>query len=54
MVNHPLEKCTTLEDYITQFAKDGRIMLDLDNTFEKNHISSQTAKSSLASWWDGN
>jgi len=41
MVSHPLEKCITIKERIMQLAKDGRIILELDNVLEANHISSQ-------------
>jgi len=39
VVSHPLEKCITLKECITQLAKDGKIILDLDDSAEANHIS---------------
>ena len=42
MVSHPLEKCITFKEHIKQLAKEGRIVLDLDDVVETNHISSQT------------
>jgi len=47
MINHPLEKCIILKDHIMQFAKDGSIILDLDDIVESNHISCQTRGLSL-------
>ena len=41
VVSHPLEKCTTLKERIMQLARDGKIILDLDDTAEINHISTQ-------------
>ena len=41
MVSHPLEKCITINGYIMQLAKEGRIILDMDNVIETNHVSSQ-------------
>ena len=42
MVSHPLEKCITIKERIMQLAKEGRIILDLDDVVEANHVSSQT------------
>jgi len=39
VVCHPLEKCITLKENIMQLAKDGKIVLDLDDSAEANHIS---------------
>ncbi|KAK9698349.1 hypothetical protein RND81_08G097900 [Saponaria officinalis] len=42
MVSHPLEKCITLKDKIMQLAKDGKIILDLDETpDESSTLTSQ-------------
>jgi len=38
VVSHPIEKCITLKDCIMQLARDGKIILDLDDTVETNHI----------------
>ena len=46
IVSNPLEKYVTLKERIIQLAKDGRIILDLDETAEANCIGSQL-KSSL-------
>ena len=32
IVSHPLEKCVTLKERIMQLAKEGKIILDLDET----------------------
>jgi len=42
MVSHPLEKCITVKERIMQLAKEGRIVLDLEDIVEANHVSSQT------------
>jgi len=39
MVSHPLEKCVMLKERIMQLAEDGRIILDLDDVVETNHLS---------------
>jgi len=39
VISLPLEKCITLKDRITQLARDERIILDLDETAEDNHMS---------------
>ncbi|KAK9677082.1 hypothetical protein RND81_11G120500 [Saponaria officinalis] len=41
VVSHPLEKCITLKEKIMQLAKDGKIMLDLDDAAESNCIVAQ-------------
>ena len=38
VVSHPLEKCITLKERIMQLAREGKIILDLDDTVETNHI----------------
>jgi len=48
-ISHPLEEGITLKDRIMQLARDGKIMLDLDDTIETNHISTQPECSS-SSW----
>ena len=47
VVSHPLEKCIMLKERIMQLAKDGEIILDLDDTTAINHISTQLECSSL-------
>ena len=42
MVSHPLDKCITIKERIMQFVKEGKIILDLDDVVEANHVSSQT------------
>jgi len=42
MVSHSLEKGITIKERIMQLAKEGRIVLDLDDVVEANHVSSQT------------
>jgi len=42
MESHPLEKCVTIKELIMQLVKEGRIILDLDDVVEANHVSSQT------------
>ena len=49
VISHPLEKCITLKERITQLVRDGRIILDLDDPIGTNHISSQV-EHSLLSW----
>jgi len=39
VVIHLLEKCITLKERITQLAKDGTIILDLDEPAETNHTT---------------
>jgi len=41
MVSHPLERWITIKEHIMQLAKEGRIILDLDNVLEANYVSSQ-------------
>jgi len=47
MVSHPLEKYNTVKERIMQLAKEGRIILDLDDAVKANHISSQTRESCI-------
>ncbi|KAL9238866.1 hypothetical protein vseg_013238 [Gypsophila vaccaria] len=37
LVSHPVEKCITLKEKIMQLAKDGKIILDLDEAVLANH-----------------
>jgi len=46
VVSHPLEKCVMLKKRIMQLARDEKIILDLDDTIETNHISTQLECSS--------
>ena len=39
VVSHPLAKCITLKERIMQLAKDGTIILDLDEAAETNHTT---------------
>ena len=39
VISHPLEKCITLKERIMQLAKDGTIVLDLDEIAETNHTT---------------
>ncbi|KAL9233128.1 hypothetical protein vseg_008162 [Gypsophila vaccaria] len=39
MVSHPLEKCITLKERIMQLAKDGKIILDIDEAVTTNHTT---------------
>ncbi|KAL9237137.1 hypothetical protein vseg_011723 [Gypsophila vaccaria] len=39
MVSHPLEKCITLKEKIMQLAKDGKIILDIDEAVTTNHTT---------------
>jgi len=41
IVNHPLERCITLKERIMQLARDGKIILDLDETVEASHVTVQ-------------
>ena len=41
IVNHPLEKCVTLKERIMQQAREGRIILNLDETIEASHVTVQ-------------
>ena len=49
VVSHPLEKCIMLKERIMQLARDGRIILDLDDSAGANHISTEV-EHSLLSW----
>ena len=46
VVSHPVEKCFVLKDIIIRLAKEGKILLDLDETVESNYIAF-TATSSV-------
>ena len=46
IVSHPLEKCVTLKERIMLLAKEGRTILDLDETTEVDHVTVQD-------WWVG-
>ena len=39
VVSHPVEKCFVLKDLILRLAKEGKILLDLDETAEANHAT---------------
>ena len=39
VVSHPVEKCFVLKDLILRLAKEGKILLDLDETTEANHAT---------------
>ncbi|KAL9233018.1 hypothetical protein vseg_008061 [Gypsophila vaccaria] len=39
LVSHPVEKCITLKEKIKQLAKDGKIILDLDEVVSANHTA---------------
>jgi len=41
VISHPLEKCITLKERVMQLARDGRIILDLDDPVGTNHIFAQ-------------
>jgi len=41
VVSHHLEKCVTLKERIMQLARDGKIILDLDDYAGANHISAE-------------
>jgi len=45
MISHPLKKCIRINERIMQLAKEQRMILDLDDAVEANHISSQLKKS---------
>jgi len=47
VINHPLDKCITLKEHIMKLAKDGRIILDLDDIIEANCICAQLESSPL-------
>ena len=49
VISHHLEKCITLKECIMQLARDGRIILDLDDSAGANHISAEV-EHSLPSW----
>jgi len=51
-VIHPLEKCITIKERIIQLAKEGRIILELDDVVEENHISSQTRELCTLPFWN--
>jgi len=44
--SHPLEKSITLNERIMQFARYGKIILDLDDIAKATHISTQWESSS--------
>jgi len=46
VISHPLEKCITLKERIMQLAKEGRIILDLDDS--ARIYSSRTLSSIMA------
>ena len=39
VVSHPVEKCFVLKNLILSLAKEGKILLDLDETTEANHAT---------------
>ena len=39
VVSHPVEKCFVLKDIIIRLAKEGKILLDLDETVESNYTA---------------
>ena len=49
VISHPLEKCITLKERIMQLARDGKIILDLDDSTRTNRISIKVEYSPL-SW----
>ena len=49
VISHPLEKCITLKERIMQLARDGGIILDLDDSAGANHISAEV-EHSLPCW----
>jgi len=46
VISHSLEKYITLKERIMKLARDGKIILDLDDTVGTNHISTQLECSS--------
>ena len=46
VVSHPLEKCITLKERIMRLAREGRIILDLDEMAEVHHVIVQEADES--------
>jgi len=46
IVSHPLEKCITLKEHIMGLAKEGRIILDLNEIAEVGHVTVQEADES--------
>ncbi|KAK9756753.1 hypothetical protein RND81_01G118700 [Saponaria officinalis] len=49
VVSHPLEKCIALKEKIMQLAKDGKILLDLDDAAESNCIVIQAVAKNVVS-----
>jgi len=41
IISHPLEKCITLKERIMRLAREGRIILDLDETIEASYVTMQ-------------
>ena len=41
VISHPLKKCIMLKECIMQLARDGGIILDLNEFVGANHISAQ-------------
>ena len=39
VISHPMEKCFVLKDLILRLAKEGKILLDLDETAKANHAT---------------
>ena len=39
VVSHPVEKCFVLKDIIKRLVKEGKILLDLDETVELNYTT---------------
>ena len=39
VISHPMEKCFVLKDLILRLTKEGKILLDLDETAEANHAT---------------
>jgi len=44
MISHPLETCSMLKEHIMRLAKDERIVLNLDDVVETNHIFHETKR----------
>ena len=47
VVSHPVEKCFVLKDITIRLAKEGKILLDLDETVELNYTTFITTSLAL-------
>lgn len=45
VIGYPIEKCITLKERIMQLAKGGKILLDLDEKAETNHVTAMVGSS---------